>query len=196
MRGQVILGLIIGFTVWVGLSILGVQNALALGILSGLLEFIPIIGPVVGAGAAILVAFFQPENYLGMVSWQHTLLVLGLMFAIQQLENSLLVPRIVGNVLDLHPVLVMVAVFMGGSLAGILGAILAAPLLATLKLLTLYAWRKMFDQEPFPKPEVERPPPRPVRERIDDRLRQLQAIWQKNQARRSAKRKQEKPDSS
>lgn len=149
LRGQVILGLIIGVSVWVGLSILGVQNALALGILSGLLEFIPILGPVIGGGAAVTVAFFQPENYFGLPSWQFALLVLGLMLIIQQLENAILVPRIVGDSLDLHPLLVMIAVFMGGALAGILGAILAAPVLATLKLLGVYGWRKMFDLPPF-----------------------------------------------
>ncbi|MCA9971759.1 MAG: AI-2E family transporter [Anaerolineales bacterium] len=166
LRGQVILGLVIGFVVWLGLSVLGVQNALALGILSGLLEFVPLLGPIIGAAAAVTVAFFQPANYLGLVSWQHALLVLGLMFLIQQIENNLLVPRIVGDALDLHPILVMVAVFMGGSLAGILGAILAAPVLATLKLLTIYGWRKMFDMPPFPEPEPERPPPQPLSARL------------------------------
>lgn len=174
LRGQVILGLVIGFVVWLGLSILGVQNALALGILSGLLEFIPIIGPVIGAGTAVIVAFFQPQNYLGMPNWQLALAVLGLMFVIQQIENNLLVPRIVGENLDLHPVLVMVAVFMGGSLAGILGAILAAPVLATSKLLVVYAWRKMFDLHPFPEPEPPPPPPRPFTERIRAFAQQLQ----------------------
>lgn len=156
LRGQVILGLIIFLTVWLGLSILGVQNALALGILSGLLEFIPVLGPVIGGGAAVAVAFFQPQNYLGLESWQFALAVLALMLLIQQLENNLLVPRIVGDALDLHPLIVIVAVFMGGSLAGILGAILAAPVTATLKLVGIYAWYKMFDLHPFPKPEEEK----------------------------------------
>lgn len=159
LRGQVILGLVIFLVVWLGLSALGVQNALALGILSGLLEFVPILGPVIGAGAAVVVAYFQPANYMGLPAWQFALAVLALMFLIQQIENNLLVPRIVGGALDLHPLLVMIGVFMGGSLAGILGAILAAPLLATLKLLSLYAWRKMFDQPPFPDPPPEPAPP-------------------------------------
>ncbi len=170
LRGQVILGLIIFLVVWIGLSILGVQNALALGILSGLLEFVPVLGPVIGAGAAIAVAFFQPQNYMGLESWQYALAVLGLMFLIQQLENNILVPRIVGGALDLHPLVVMVAVFMGGSIAGILGAILAAPVTATLKLLGVYAWRKMFDMHPFPTPEEEKGPPGPV---LSERLRAL-----------------------
>jgi predicted PurR-regulated permease PerM len=158
LRGQIILGLVIGILVGVSLAILGVQNALALGLLSGLLEFVPVIGPVIGAGVAVVVAFFQPANYLGLGSLEYALLVLGVMIIIQQLENNILVPRIVGEALDLHPLLVIIGVFMGGSLAGILGAILAAPVLATIKLLGVYAWRKMFDLPPFPviDPEEER----------------------------------------
>jgi predicted PurR-regulated permease PerM len=176
LRGQVILGLVIFFVVWVGLSALGVQNALALGLLSGLLEFVPVIGPVIGGGAAVIVAFFQPENYLGLPSWQFALAVLALMIVIQQLENNVLVPRIVGEALDLHPLVIIVGVYMGGSLAGILGAILAAPVVATLKLLSVYAWRKMFDLPPFPTAEAEPRPPSPTwteqGQRLVDRLRQ------------------------
>jgi predicted PurR-regulated permease PerM len=166
LRGQVILGLTIGFIVWIGLLILGVDNSGALGLLSGLLEFIPIIGPVIGAAAAMIVAFFQLDNCqgvlqlfaesgdCGLAAWQFTLIVLALMFVIQQVENNILVPRIVGEALDLHPLLVIISVFMGGSLAGILGAILAAPVAATLKLVGIYGWRKMFDDYPFQFPEV------------------------------------------
>ena len=181
LRGQVILGLTIGIIVWIGLLILGVENSGALGLLSGLLEFIPIIGPVIGAGAAMVVAFFQANHCegvlqffmdagsCGIVGWQFTLIVLGLMFVIQQLENNILVPRIVGEALDLHPLLVMIAVFMGGSLAGILGAILAAPVAATLKLVGIYVWRKMFDDYPFQQPEILEPevlPPQTIAERL------------------------------
>ncbi|MCB0031669.1 MAG: AI-2E family transporter, partial [Anaerolineales bacterium] len=157
LRGQVILGLVIGIVVGVSLAILGVENALALGILSGLLEFVPVIGPVIGAGAAMLVAFFQPMNYMGLAPWQFSLVVLLVMFLIQQLENNILVPRIVGDALELHPLIVMVAVFMGANLAGIMGAILAAPLFASAKLLGVYTWRKLFDLEPFAEPERDRP---------------------------------------
>lgn len=177
LRGQVILGVIIFFVVWLGLSLLGVQNSLALGILSGLLEFIPVLGPVIGAGAAIIVAFFQPTNYLGLSPLMFAGVVLFYMILVQQLENALLVPRIVGDSLDLHPLIVIIAVFMGGSLAGILGAILGAPIAATLKLLGVYAWRKMFDQPPFPKPEDEEPPPSPS---IIERLTSLLASLRKS----------------
>lgn len=163
LRGQIILGLVIFLVVWIGLTLLGVQNSLALGLLAGLLEFVPTVGPVFSAAVAIVVALFQPSNYLGVQPWQFALLVLGLMVIIQQLENNLLVPRIVGGALDLHPILVIVGVFMGAALAGILGAILAAPVVASLKVLGRYTWRKMFDLPPFPDtPPPDEQPPLPM----------------------------------
>ncbi len=160
LRGQIILSLVIFLTVWIGLTLLGVQNSLALGLLAGFLEFLPNVGPVISAGVTVLVAFFQPGNYMGLAAWQYALVVLGLMIVIQQLENHLLVPRIVGGALNLHPIIVIVGLFMGASLAGILGAILAAPLIASLKVLGNYAWRKLFDLPPFPDEEpIDDPPP-------------------------------------
>lgn len=159
LRGQIVLGIVIFIVVSVTLSALGVQNALALGALAGFLEFVPNLGPIISTVVAMGVAFFQPENYLGLTTTQFTIAVLVLMFLIQQIENNILVPRIVGDALDLHPLLVIIGVFMGGSVAGILGAVLAAPVLASLKLVTIYAWRKLFDLPPFPKPESEEPLP-------------------------------------
>ncbi|MGB4869422.1 MAG: AI-2E family transporter [Candidatus Promineifilaceae bacterium] len=167
LRGQVILGLIIGFVTGISLAILGVQYSLALGVMAGLLEFVPNVGPIVTAVVAIIVALFQPENYWGLTSVQLALVTLGVMIIIQQLENNLLVPRIVGNALNLHPLMVLLGVLMGASLAGILGAVLAAPLLASIKLIGNYVWRKMFDLPPFseeitpPLPPVEQPPSEP-----------------------------------
>ena len=159
LRGQIVLAVVIFLAVWISLSILGVQNAFGLGVLSGLLEFLPVIGPVVGTIVAAGVAFLQPTNYLGLEPWVFALLVIGVMFVIQQIENNVLVPRIVGGALDLHPLVIIIGVFMGAAMAGLIGAILAAPILATIKLLGTYAWRKMFDLQPFPEPEKELPDP-------------------------------------
>lgn len=154
LRGQVILGLVIFFVVWVGLTLLGVQNAVVLAMIAGLLEFIPNVGPIVATAITMLVAFFQPTNYLDLPPWAFVLAILGFMILVQQFENHLLVPRIVGGALNLKPVLVIIGVFVGASLAGVLGAILAAPILASLKILGTYAWRKLFDQPPFPELET------------------------------------------
>jgi predicted PurR-regulated permease PerM len=149
LRGQVVLGLVIFVIVWLGLSILGVRYALALAILAGLLEFVPNVGAIISTAIAMLVTVFQPENYLGMTPLVHMLVVLGFMFVIQQLENNLLVPRIMGNALNLHPLIVIIGVFIGGSTAGILGAVLAAPIVASVKLVGTYSWHKLFDLPPF-----------------------------------------------
>ncbi len=165
LRGQVILALTIFAVVWVGLTIIGVRNALILAIIAGLLEFVPTVGPVVSAVIAMGVAMLQGENHWGVEGWQLALIVLGFMFLVQQVENNLLVPRIVGRALDLNPILVIIGVIMGASLAGILGAVLAAPVLATLKLLGSYGWRKMFDLPPFPAAEPDIQPPPSLMER-------------------------------
>jgi predicted PurR-regulated permease PerM len=154
LRGQILLALTIFFIVWIGLSILGVSNALALAVLAGLLEFVPSLGPLISALVAIVVSFFQPEHVVlgyALQPWQHALVVMGLMAIIQQVENIWLVPRIVGGALELHPIIVIVGVLMGASVAGILGAVLAAPVIASLRLFGRYAWRKMFDLPPFPE---------------------------------------------
>ena len=156
LRGQVILGLVIFVVVWLGLALLGVNNSLSLGLLSGILEFIPTLGPVIGTGVAMIVAFFQPQNPWGLESWQFALIVLVFMIVVQQIENNILVPRIVGGALDLHPLIVLIGVLMGASIAGILGAVLAAPILASLKLVGQYIWRKLFDLPPFPESETTR----------------------------------------
>src|SRR5690606_4799512 len=102
---------------------------------------------------AVIVALFQQTNYLGLEPGYYALAVVVAMIIIQQLENNFLVPRIVGEALDLHPILVIVGVFMGASLAGIVGAILAAPVLPYIKLLGVYAWRKLIDLHPSPEQE-------------------------------------------
>ncbi len=157
MRGQALLALIIFTVVSVVLGALGVDNALGLGLLSGAMEFLPVIGPLAGAGAAILVAFFQGDPSFGLTPLQFALAVAAAMIVIQQIENTLLVPRIVGKALNLHPLLVMVSVIMGASIAGLLGAILAAPIVASLRILGEYAWHKMLDLPPFPDDGDDRP---------------------------------------
>ncbi len=177
LRGQAILGIVIGIVVYIFMLILGVENPLALGLISGLMEFIPYIGPLIGAGAAILVAIFQESNIWGLTSFQFVLAVTAVMIVVQQIENNFLVPRIVGDALDLNPLMVFVGALAGASLAGVLGTVLAAPVLATIKLIGSYAWRKMFDLDPFPEPE----------DKPEDEPSWAESAWQRWQLRRAGK---------
>lgn len=153
-RGQILLSLVVGFIVFIATSLLGLPGALVLGILAGVLEVIPNLGPVLALIPAVLVALVQGSNFLPVSNLVFALIVVGVYVLIQQVENNFLVPRIMGQSLKLHPLLVLVGVVVGTSFAGVLGAFLAAPVLASLKVLGLYAHAKLIDQDPLAQPPV------------------------------------------
>jgi predicted PurR-regulated permease PerM len=148
-RSQLVLCAAVGTVVGVVLAIVGVRNALILGIIAGVLEIIPNIGPTVAAIPAVLIAYFQGSAHLPLSNGWFALLVIGLYVVIQQLENNILVPRIIGRSLNLHPLVVIIGVIGGASLAGILGIFLAAPILASLRIVGGYVYSKLLDLEPF-----------------------------------------------
>ncbi len=154
-RGQLMLSLVIGtMTLIVGLAI-GLPSALALAIIAGVMEAVPTIGPIIAAVPAVILALAQGSTILPVNNVTFALITLGAYVLIQQLENALIVPRIMGSALELHPLIVLVGVVIGASFAGILGIFLAAPTLATLKILFQYAHAKILDQDPFPIPFTE-----------------------------------------
>jgi predicted PurR-regulated permease PerM len=153
-RGQIVLSLVVGFVVFVSTSLLGLPGALVLGILAGVLEVIPNMGPVLALIPAVLVALVQGSNLLPVSNLIFALIVVLVYVVIQQVENNYLVPRIMGHSLNLHPVFVLIGVVVGASFAGILGAFLAAPVLASLKVLGLYAHAKIVDRDPLAEPPV------------------------------------------
>lgn len=125
VRGEGILALVIGLASYVGLSLLGVPYAPALAVIAGTTEVIPVVGPILGAIPAVLVGL--------TVSPTTGLLVVGLYVLIQQLEGNILVPRVMEQSVGLNPLLVIVALVAGSSLNGILGALLAIPVVGALQ---------------------------------------------------------------
>jgi len=148
LRGQLILGLVVGVAMGLTMTILGVRFALGIGLLAGVLEFIPIFGALVTATIAVLVALFQGSNSLGLTPLGFALVVAGASILIQQIENNVLVPRIIGHSLDLNPLVVVLALLAAGSLAGVVGLLLAAPAVATLKLIFSYLYWKTVGVQP------------------------------------------------
>lgn len=157
LRGQALVSLTTFSVVSIGLSILGVQYSVALGLFAGLMDFVPMVGPTLAVVLTAGVALFQSGNWLGFSPLTLAAVVVIFYVILQQSENYLLVPRIIGGGLNLSPLLIFVGAIMGASLGGILGLLLAAPIMATIKLLGRYTWRKMLDMPPFPDEE---PPPR------------------------------------
>ena len=117
--GQLFLGFIVGLVSFVGLTIIGVPYALVLGIIAGTLELIPYIGPILSSIPAIIIAF--------TVSPLLAILTFILYFLIQQAENYILVPKVMQKSVGLHPVIIIIAMLVGGQIAGVLGMILAIP---------------------------------------------------------------------
>jgi HAD superfamily hydrolase (TIGR01549 family) len=154
-RGQVVLGFVVGIVAWISMSIVGLPNAGIMGLLAGLLEVIPTFGPILATIPAVLVAFFQGSVYLPLSNFWFAVLVLAIYIVIQQVENAYLVPRIMGRRLQLHPVVVFIGVLAGGFLVGTIGVLLAAPIIATFRVLLRYVYAKLLDEVPFPPQFVE-----------------------------------------
>lgn len=123
-QGQLSLMLIIGLLDGIALWALGIEFSLTLGILSGLLEVIPVIGPIVSAVAVVFVAFITAAPI-----WKILIAVL-IYVIVQQLENNILVPKIMQKAVGLSPIVVILAILIGNKLFGIGGAILAVPVAA------------------------------------------------------------------
>jgi predicted PurR-regulated permease PerM len=149
-RGQFILGLLVGSIVAVGTAMLGVPGALVMGLLAGLLEALPNIGPVLAAVPAIILALLQGSSVLDVSNLVFALIVGGFYFGVQQLENNIIVPRLIGQAVDLPPVLVMAGVAVGASAGGLLGAFLAVPIMATGRVVAQYTYNKLLGRPPFP----------------------------------------------
>lgn len=152
-QGELLLMLIIGVMSWVGLTILGVPGAIYLAIVAGLLELIPNLGPIIATVPAVIVALLQGSTHLPVDNLVLAALVVGLYVLIQQLENNLIVPRVLGGAVDLPPLIVLIGVLVGATVSGVLGALLATPMIASLREITRYVYRKILGQDPYPPEE-------------------------------------------
>lgn len=124
--GNVVVSVIAGLVTWLGLTVIGVPYALALAAWVAITDLIPIFGALLGAVAVAAVAALQGTDTL---LWS-----LGLILAYQQVENFVIAPRVMNKAVDLSPAAVIIALMVGGSLAGIFGALLALPVAAMLKI--------------------------------------------------------------
>ena len=155
LRGQMILFLVMGTTVFALATIIGLPNALLLGILAGFAEFVPHFGPMAVTVPAVLIAFFQTDqSWLGSLMSPITFAILvGLGYAtINQAAAYLLHPRVMGRSLNMHPLIVFVAALGGALVAGVVGILLASPMLASARAIFRYIYRKLRDIPPYPYP--------------------------------------------
>ncbi len=147
LRAQLVRIVLVSVVLSIGLSILQVRFAVVLALFGGLMDIVPLIGPFISGGVTVLVTLFQPETPFG---WSHltlAIVVVLLYVGLNQFEENIVLPPIIGYIVDLPPLLVLFAVLAGGSIGGILGLFLAVPFAAALKIVLRYLYAKLMDQQ-------------------------------------------------
>lgn len=151
VRGQLLVMLALGIFYGVGLTLVGISVGPLIGMVAGLLSFVPYLGFITGFGAAIIAALVQHGD------WSHLLLVVGVFVLGQLLEGYVLVPRLVGEKIGLHPVAVIFAVLAGGYLFGFLGILLALPAASVILVLLRYLSERYRQSELYTEPGPDDP---------------------------------------
>lgn len=152
LRGQVILAAIIGVLTGLSMTAVGLRGALLIGLIAGVLDLIPSLGPLVGGAISVAVALVLGSSTLDLSNLWFALIVGGIFFLIQQFENIWLAPKILGDRLQIHPALVVIGVLGALAITGILGAFVVIPAIASLGILNRYVFARLFDREPWPAP--------------------------------------------
>jgi len=149
-RGQLILGMVVAtlFTI-IGFAI-GLPFAFAMGVLAGLLEFLPSIGHGIWLTIATILALFAGSTWMNLPNWVFALIIIGLHIVYQQFDLNYLIPRIIGHQVHLSPLVVILGIVAGAAMAGVLGILLAAPTVASARVIGRYVFANLSDTDPFP----------------------------------------------
>lgn len=149
-RGQLVLSLTVTAILTVLSTVLGLPRPLLLGVWGGLLEFLPSIGNFIWGFTVVIVALVTGSTYLPLPNFIFALVVFGAYVAFAQLDINVLIPNIIGRHVRLHPVVVILGVILGATIGGVLGVALAAPTIASLRIIVRYLYANLFDLDPFP----------------------------------------------
>jgi predicted PurR-regulated permease PerM len=149
-RGQILLAMIVTVIRSTECLILGLPYALALGLFAGILEFFPSVGHGIWIAVAGMLAFFVGSKWIPVPNWVFLIIVIGSHVLYTNFDMNYLIPRIIGRSVKLPPVVIILGVVAGAMLAGVLGILLAAPTIASLRILGNYVYARLVDEEPFP----------------------------------------------
>lgn len=158
--GQLVNSITLGILIWLVLWLLGVKGAFLLGLILAVLNMIPTFGPVFAAIPAVLIALATGSTRLGLSHLLFALVVAVVYIVVVQLHSNLMAPLITGKAVHMSPAVIMLGLLVGFELAGLVGAILVVPVLATLKESGRYAIAKLLDEDPFAGERE--PPPGPT----------------------------------
>jgi len=150
--GQLTLAVIVGVVIGSVAALLGIRSALLLGVVAALLELIPNWGYSISAYVGVTFAYFQGSSYLPIPNWALAILLGLFYFVMWQIDTNILVPRIIGTRLRLKPAIIIIGIIAGATVGGALGLLLAAPIIATTRVIGSYIYRRLIDLEPYVLP--------------------------------------------
>ncbi len=137
-RGQLLVALFVGVASSIGLWAIGLPFWLLVGMVAGIFNLVPLVGPFIGGGLAVVIALISGQPLKAL--WAALVLL-----AVQQIDNHLISPNVMGRTVQLHPVVVMLALLVGASFAGLFGMLVIVPLVAVAKIVFLFLWSKYVD---------------------------------------------------
>ncbi len=132
IRGQLLLSVIMAIVVFIGMWSMDIPYPLVIGLLAGMVEMIPLIGPIIGAIPPVLLGLLQGTGVMVKVIIFYVI--------VQQLDGHFFMPKLMGSIIDVHPVAIIAGVLIGGQLFGILGMMISVPLVAVLQILLRHMW--------------------------------------------------------
>lgn len=160
-RGQLILALLVMVIISAVGLLIGLRFALVLGILAGFLEFFPSVGHMVWLIVASIVALLGGSSWINIPNFAFVIVVVAVYLIYTQFDLNYLIPKIIGRSVKLPPMVVILGIVIGATVAGVLGVVLAAPTIASLRVLGRYVYAHLVEIEPFTEPSVSEPLPEP-----------------------------------
>ncbi len=171
-RGQLLLAMVVSVIFSIAGLALGLPFALAMGVLAGMLEFLPSVGHGIWLVTASILALAEGSTWMPVPNWLFALIIIALHIVFQQFDLNYLIPRIIGRRVHLPPVVVILGIVAGAAIAGVLGIVLAAPTIASGRVLFRYIYANLLDLDPFAEVlYAPLPPPDPGWWRLASRSR-------------------------
>ncbi len=148
--GQLINSLITGIMVFIVLALVGVQGAFLMGVIMMLFNMIPTFGPIIAAFPGVIAALVGGSTrWPDMNNFIFALIVGGIYVVVVQAQANIIAPKVMGRAVRLSPVIIMISLIVGFNIAGLIGSLLAVPIVASIKEIVSYLYAKVVDREPF-----------------------------------------------
>lgn len=158
LYGQLVNSIITGLLVFVVLWIVGLPGAFLFGAVMMVLNMIPTFGPILAAIPGVLAALLSGSTrWPALESYWFALIVAGIYIVVVQAQANIIAPRVMGAAVRLRPAVVLIGLIVGFQVGGLLGSLLAVPIIASMRDIGVYIWAKLIDRDPFPGQVAERP---------------------------------------